>query len=147
MFLTAIGYKTSRYDQMELSGRNFVGNPSYHRAGTGMPPPAPRIQRQSPDLLALTATRNISNKFCRLRKRLAVALLYYTDVDDTFYWRYVPLVSAFLWGPGAFLPRPEDRRQPPFLDQLYACNGGCSTTMCHWVGAGALKRGRDGEAG
>ena len=57
------------------------------------------------------------------------------------------MVSTFLWGPGAFLPRPEDRRQPPFLDQLYASNGGCSTTMCHRLGAGALQRGRGEEAG
>lgn len=63
------------------------------------------------------------------------------------YHYYVPVVPALLLGPGAFLPRPEDRRQPPFLDQLYASNGGCSMSMCHRVGAGAVQWGRGGEAG
>lgn len=56
------------------------------------------------------------------------------------HYEYVPLVFALLLGPGAFLPRPEDRRQPPFLDQLYTSNGGCSTSMCHRVGAGSAAR-------
>lgn len=73
--------------------------------------------------------------------------LLYSDAATLRLLRYIPLVSAFLWSPGAFLPRPEDRRQPPFLDQLYASNGGCSTSMCHRVGAGAVQRGRGGEAG
>lgn len=81
------------------------------------------------------------------RPRCCLATLGRWCCDSTYYWRYIPLVSTFLWGPGAFLPRPEDRRQPPFLDQLYASNGGCSTTMCHRLGAGALQRGRGGEAG
>ncbi|CAG9558241.1 unnamed protein product [Danaus chrysippus] len=50
-----------------------------------------------------------------------------------------------LLGPGAFLPRPEDRRQPPFLDQLYTSNGGCSTSMCHWVVAGVSSQWICGE--
>lgn len=61
---------------------------------------------------------------------------------------YVPFFRALLLGPGAFLPRPEDRRQPPFLDQLYASNGGCSMSICHRLGAGAaVQWGRGGEAG
>lgn len=61
---------------------------------------------------------------------------------------YVPFVPALFLGPGAFLPRPEDRRQPPFLDQLYASNGGCPTSICHRVGdVAAVQRGRGGEAG
>lgn len=46
---------------------------------------------------------------------------------------YLPLlVFRFLvFGSGAFLPRPEDRLQPPFLDQLYTSNGGCSILIYH----------------
>lgn len=62
------------------------------------------------------------------RLRLDVPVLNYTML-----YHYVPLVFALFLGPGAFLPRPEDRRQPPFLDQLYTSNGGCSTSMCHRV--------------
>ncbi|CAG4977911.1 unnamed protein product [Colias eurytheme] len=55
----------------------------------------------------------------------------------TYGLRYVPLFLFWFLGPGAFLPRPEDRRQPPFLDQLYASNGGSSMSMCHRFGARA----------
>lgn len=67
---------------------------------------------------------------------------------DAVCYTYVPFFRALLLGPGAFLPRPEDRRQPPFLDQLYASNGGCSMSICHRLGAGAaVQWGRGGEAG
>lgn len=65
------------------------------------------------------------------RLRLDVPVLAFELYFMSFH--YVPLVFALFLGPGAFLPRPEDRRQPPFLDQLYTSNGGCSTSMCHRV--------------
>lgn len=64
----------------------------------------------------------------------------YLSSSEPLQSRYIPLVSAFLWRPGAFLPRPEDRRQPPFLDQLYTSNGGCSSSIRHRVGTSVVRR-------